>query len=645
MERPVWDRIQEVYYSALPMVPAERSTFVDQACSSDPFLVGEVSSLLDTNESLGGFLESPVFEMGLRIITTNNPSNSQDSGVSSSDELIGSTIDRRYLIEKELGHGGIGTVYLARDLTLHNKPVVIKVLLQASLRDAYVVKKFRQEVEALARIDHPGVVSVLSAGELADGKPYIGMQYVSGVTLRSQIPSEGMNLERAASILKQIGAALDDVHEKGIFHRDLKPENIMLQALKGGAELVKIVDFGIAKVKDSVVAPSTVNEAPVGTVLYMSPEQLRGEKVTAASDIYSTAIIAYEMVTGRRPFNPLSGPQLLEMHRAGVRVKPIDLRSSLGTEAQAIILRALSFEPKDRYQSASDFGDSLARALTTDEGPGKMPERPGERERPPIEPIKLSGLNAFAATIQPRLELPAPIPARSESASVNSITTNRRSRLGSSRIRFAAGSLFIVVCAAALLGVYIFRGRDQAARPASGPSRSFNYWLTVQKMRDGRLYQDPFESSGQEIFENGYKFRLNVSSPDPGYLYVFNEGPPEQDGTTFTMVYPTPLRNNPFVSSQPVHTNWNIFRGQAGTENLWIVWSVSPVSQLESAKTEALDNRKGALTDANSIRTVKEFLSTHSEPTPDSAKDATGQQTHVHGVGDVLVKLAKLEHR
>jgi hypothetical protein len=111
------------------------------------------------------------------------------------------------------------------------------------------------------------------------------------------------------------------------------------------------------------------------------------------------------------------------------------------------------------------------------------------------------------------------------------------------------------------------------------------------------------------------------------------------------MVYPTPLRKNAFVSNQPVHTNWNTFRGQAGTENLWIVWSVSPVSQLESAKTEAFDNRKGALTDINSIRAVREFLITYSEPKPDSTKDATGQQTQVHGVGDVLVKLAKLEHR
>ena len=156
----------------------------------------------------------------------------------------------------------------------------------------------------------------------------------------------GWTLERSALILRQIGAALYDVHKKGIFHRDLKPDNIMLQVLGNGTELVKIVDFGIAKVKDSVVAPSTVNNVSVGTLLYMSPEQLRGgQRITAASDIYSMAVIAYEMVTARRPFNPASGPQLLEMHCEGVRVRPVDLRTNLSLEAQAIILRALSFEP------------------------------------------------------------------------------------------------------------------------------------------------------------------------------------------------------------------------------------------------------------------------------------------------------------
>ena len=194
----------------------------------------EVTSLLHADDTADGFLESPVFELGLKVISSSNRNRASIPTADLGESLVGTTIDGRYLVESELGHGGIGKVYLARDVTLHHRRVVIKVLLQASLRDPYVVTKFRQEVEALSRIDHPNVVSVLGAGELPDGKPYIVMQYVDGVTLRSQIPSEGMDLERAALILKQIGAALDDVHEQRIFHRDLKPENILIQFLKGG---------------------------------------------------------------------------------------------------------------------------------------------------------------------------------------------------------------------------------------------------------------------------------------------------------------------------------------------------------------------------------------------------------------------------
>src|SRR4029079_2823292 len=366
MERPVWDRIQEIYYSTLPMPKSERSSFIARACDENPFLVREVTSLLKADDSSAGFLESSVFELGLKIISSDSAKRSTTAS-GPADNLIGMTIDNKYLVERVLGPGGMGKVYLASDLTLHNRAVVIKVLLEASVTDDYVVRKFRQELEALSRIDHPGVVNVLGAGELPDGKPYIVMQYVNGVTLRSQIPVEGMDLKRAAVILKQIGAALEHVHEQKIFHRDLKPDNIMVQSLKG-EEHVKVVDFGIAKVKDSVVARSTGNKVPVGTVLYMSPEQLRGgERITAASDIYSMGVIAYEMLTGRRPFNPASAPQLLEMHREGIRVKPIDLRTNLSSEAQAIILRALSFERTARYQSAAEFGNTLARALLAEE--------------------------------------------------------------------------------------------------------------------------------------------------------------------------------------------------------------------------------------------------------------------------------------
>ena len=628
MERPLWDRIQEIYYSTLPMPRSERSAYLAGTCNNDPLLMREVTSLLHADDTADGFLEVPVFELGLKVISSNNR---KDPTAVSGESLVG-TIDGRYLVERELGHGGMGKVYLARDVTLHHRRVVIKILLQTSLLDPYVVTKFRQEVEALSRIDHPNVVSVLGAGNLPDGKPYIVMQYVDGVTLRSQIPSEGMDFERAAMLLKQIGAALDDVHEQRIFHRDLKPENILIQFLKGGKELVKIVDFGIAKVKDSVVAPSTVNKVPMGTVLYMSPEQLRGgQRITAASDVYSMAVIAYEMITGRRPFNPSSAPQLLEMHREGVRLNPIDLRPGLSTEARAILLRALSFEPSDRYQSADEFGDHLARALTDSEGK--------------IKPVS----SPTAETLQ----MPSTLGTREIAEPP---TTN--SRLSLSRRSILAMSGVLIALVGITVAIYFYGQRGSATPPEtqaaavypqnSGPLRSFNYWLNVQKMRNQKPYEKAFLSSGKETFETGYKFRLNVSSPDPGYVYVFNEGPPVLSGTSFTIVYPTPSTNQGAATlgaNQLVQTGWNRFAGEPGTENFWIVWSMSPVPELEAAKAEAFKHPHGGLM-GDTLVATKKFLMAKAEEV--KTRYTTNKETHqttVRGNGDLLVRMVEFEHR
>lgn len=616
MERPLWDRIQEIYYSTLPLAQSERSAFVASACDHDPILSREVNSLIEADDSSGSFLEAPVFGLGLRLLAGKKHKDADHVAPLLLDNLIGTTIGGRYLVESELGHGGMGKVFLARDLSLHNRRVVIKVLLQASLRDPYVVRKFKQEVEALARIDHPGVVSVLGADKLPDGKLYIVMQYVSGRTLRSEISNEGMNLERAALILQQIGAALEDVHEKGIFHRDLKPENIMLQVLKS-TELVKVVDFGIAKVKDSVVAPSTANDMPVGTVLYMSPEQLRGgERITAASDIYSMAVIAYEMVTGRRPFNPASAPQLLEMHRSGVRVKPIDLRTNLSSEAQAIILRGLSFEPRARYQSATEFGDSLARALMND---GET--APRSRIRIPTnQSPRFTGKHSSSGNWTPR----------------------------GRRFTIAAAVLLVLLSAGALYGIYKYNYFDHTPGVLSGTSHGFTYFLTVQKTRDDKPYQDPFLSVGDVIFETGYKFRLNLQSPEGGYLYVFNEGPPAPDGTSFTILYPTPATSDGSAAlgiDQAVSTNWNTFTGPEGTEKFWIVWSAYPITELEAAKAEAFEHPKGALM-GQTLMTVKQFLYVKgSEVKTRSTKDKEKQIVTVRGTGDVLIKQLELLHR
>jgi serine/threonine protein kinase len=565
--------------------------------------------------------------------------------------LIGSTLEDRYYIERELGHGGVGAVYLAHDRKLHDKPVVVKVLLEQSLRNEWVVQKFQQEKEALARVDHPGVVGILDTGDLPDGQPYIVMQYVEGMALRDAVKAkpQGMDLDRVASIIKQIGAALSAVHEKRIYHRDLKPENIMLQALARGDEQVKIVDFGIAKIKESVVAPSTITGAgTAGTIIYMSPEQLRGDKITATSDIYSFAVIAYEMVTGRRPFNPDTVAQLSDMQREGVRVKPTDLRPRLPEEAQAIILKALAFDPRARYQDAGEFGDVLARALMNEEETLKLHRKefkdlPPTQVDPVLESVDRPSKDLVSLYEPPRVSsLDLPIPSGVE-----------REIQKRSWPKFA---LALVIVAVLALGSYflithrqwLFGGSEESKTGGPVAERSLAYSLTVQKMRDGQPYQEPFESSGQEIFENGYKFRLNLSSPQSGYLYVFNEGADEKAGMSLTIIYPTPSTNKGSAkldANQSMRTNWNRFGGRAGTEEFWIVWSASPVTEMEAARDSAFRNHEGALTDAAMVRTVKEFLTKHSDPKLETKKDTMKQQTDVRGNGDLLVKLVELEHR
>jgi len=283
------------------------------------------------------------------------------------------------VIEQKLGEGGMGAVYIARDKPeLHSRRVVVKVLLEAALKNEYVIQKFQQEIESLTRLDDPGVVGIFDAGKLDDGTPYLVMQYVDGTNLRALIKPEGMDFHRAASIIKQVGNSVTAAHEAGILHRDLKPENIMLRRTATG-ELVKIIDFGIAKVRDSVAGPSTVTGMTVGTIGYMSPEQLSAKTLTPASDVYALGTIAYEMLTGRKPFNPESVFQLLEMQRSGVRVKPTDLRPGLSEQTDDVILKALAFDPKNRFQQANEFTDELVKALvTTFEGRAPGTIRPTE---------------------------------------------------------------------------------------------------------------------------------------------------------------------------------------------------------------------------------------------------------------------------
>lgn len=557
--------------------------------------------------------------------------------------LSGETLDSRYFIQKELGRGGVGMVYLALDRKLHDKPVVIKVLLEKSLQNSWVVQKFQQEKEALARVDHPGVVGILDTGEIPGGKPYLVMQFVDGVTMRSQINPEGIPLERAADLMKQMGRALSAAHGKGIFHRDLKPENIMLQSYGGSEEQVKIIDFGIAKLKDSIIAPSSVPGATAGTVSYMAPEQLSGRPVSAAVDIYAMGAIAYELVTGRKPFNPETGFELLEMQRAGVRVKPSDLRPSLSEEACQVIMRALSFDPKQRFQSARELGDILSRALI--EETAAIEVTPIERVAVPATQL---ATDANAPARQTADLSPKTIAVRYEPAQVNTLDGSvypaiEANDSPSGRPWLKAG-IGLILLAAIVGGVVAVWKRDTLF---GGRERSLAYSLTVQKMRDGKSYQDEFESSGQEIFENGWKFRMNLSCPQEGYLYLLNEGPAAGDATTYNLLFPEAKTNNgsPRVAAdQKLQTAWMRFDDHQGTEKFWIVLSASPVKELEAVTNRVNEVDQGEIKEATQARAVRDFLQKHLSPQPEVTKDSARKQTTVKGKGEVLVNYIELEH-
>jgi serine/threonine-protein kinase len=300
---------------------------------------------------------------------------------SSTESMETELLKGRYLLGPELGRGGFAITYLASDLEVASRKVVVKVLNEWRSGDSWALKKFRSEMEALARINHPNVVAVLDFGQRANGKPFLVVQYIQGQSLRRVIPREGLPLAQAAYILKQTGRALSAAHDAGIFHRDLKPENVMIQSGSEGEDQIKLIDFGIATVDQPQSA--TQSSSTVGTYAYMAPEQFEG-KSSVASDVYQMGVLAYELVTGIVPFRAPTVAGLVLQKLEELKVFPQDLRPDLPEAAQEIILKALSQKPTERPPRARDFGDALAAALVSGE----------------LEPLHLSGTSRRQSSLR-----------------------------------------------------------------------------------------------------------------------------------------------------------------------------------------------------------------------------------------------------
>lgn len=281
------------------------------------------------------------------------------------NDLVGSIIADRYHVLRKLGEGGMGQVYLAEHVKMGRKSAV-KVMNPGMVHDADAISRFNREASNASRINHPNVAAVYDFGETGEGLIYLAMEFVEGPPLTKLIEQQGaLPPLRAADIARQAADALAVAHDMGIVHRDLKPDNIMIAKNRDGSDLVKVVDFGIAKAADNEAQKVTKTGLVVGTPEYMSPEQLAGDKLDGRSDLYSLALVTFNMLTGKLPFPSESAQEAMIM-RLTDRPRPLaEMKPDVAwtAEVQAVMDRALERDASLRYQTAGDFGRDLYRAV------------------------------------------------------------------------------------------------------------------------------------------------------------------------------------------------------------------------------------------------------------------------------------------
>jgi tRNA A-37 threonylcarbamoyl transferase component Bud32 len=287
------------------------------------------------------------------------------------DPLIGKVVASNFRVQEVIGIGAMGKVYKAEQISL-GKVVALKVLHRHLLGDVNLAKRFHREAQAASRLNHRNSIAIVDFGQAEDGSLFIAMEYLSGRDLLRAIREDfPFAPERIAHILAQVCDALDEAHHQGIIHRDLKPENIMLTHLRNEQDVVKVCDFGIAKVTDpksggaSLDGSLTMAGIVCGTPEYMSPEQARGEKLDARTDLYSLGVILYQMLTGELPFKAESALGVVTKHLTEQPVPPHVLKPALGISPalEALCLRAMTKTRDERPTTANEFRELLVEAV------------------------------------------------------------------------------------------------------------------------------------------------------------------------------------------------------------------------------------------------------------------------------------------
>ncbi|HEX8636613.1 MAG TPA: serine/threonine-protein kinase [Pyrinomonadaceae bacterium] len=266
--------------------------------------------------------------------------------------LIGQAVKNRYEIVELLGKDETGLDYLAEDRLAQRKKVFVRVLIDDEGDANGGV--YAEEIVSLSHVNHPNIARVIDSGELIEGNPFVVSEYVEADSIRDLMKkAKQFNAHRAARIIRQAAGALSEAHQNGVLHRNLKPESVLLTINEAGAEQVKLTNFG-----------SSSGGSRLANLIYQAPEILDGKPATFASDIYSLAVIAYQMLTNNRlPFSAETARDLMKAQRGGLSVPPTNLRDDLPASVDAILAKALSFEPGARYPKARDFGDAFYNAL------------------------------------------------------------------------------------------------------------------------------------------------------------------------------------------------------------------------------------------------------------------------------------------
>lgn len=593
----------------------------------------------------------------------------------------------RYVIREKIGSGGFGAVYLAEDTRFSgNNRVAIK---QIEMSNETVAKTSKVEADLLYNLSHPNLPKVTNCFQEA-GASFIVMDYISGEDLaQGLMRRRKFEIADVLNIADKVLDALEYLHSFPIYHRDIKPHNIKIDE-KGR---IFLLDFGTAK-GNTEAAEKTLQfggqsitgytpfYAPLEQVLRVDPnsyllltslneEKLREfaeRKTDARSDIYALGATVYHLLTG---FSPEKATATVRAHALwSDKPDPLPGIQTLNAEVSnalaAAITRALEVMPEHRFQTAAEFRQSLKTSQMNSVPTQEVTQMfdPARQFQPP--PTQAAAqIVEIPQSVNPSLPTigkPSNFVAEA-SPSVSSPSNARKFSL------IGAGLILLLVIGASAAGViWKFSGdgaskteansnrRETAnvnsdspvngARKISDGTRNLDYSLTVQKMRDGKKYQEPFESSGQEIFENGYQFLMNLKPSESGFLYIFAEGLNDRGEKVFNIIFPTPKQNGGAANvsaNQKYQTGWNEFSGAAGTENFWVVWSREKNETAESARENAFQNG-GKVSDKNLEKRLKEFLESAKIKTP-ASKDAENKLSKIEFAGDSAVYLIGLEHR